>query len=360
VVAGPARREAIERAEAFCAAFGLQTPILLAPMAGACPPALSVAVAEAGGMGACGALLFSPTEIAQWAEDFRKASSRPFQINLWTADPAPRRDAAHEAEVARFVSRWTAPADPLVVAPRDFDAQFDAAVAAAPDAISSIMGLFPDRHVAALKEAQIPWLATATTLSEARRAAAAGADAIIAQGAEAGGHRGAFDMERAEQSAVGLFALAPAIADAVDLPVIAAGGIADARGVAAALTLGASAVMVGTAFLRAPEARIAPSWAANLGLAAPEDAVLTRAFSGRAGRALYTDYVAAAGAPAAPRPAPYPVQRALTQAMRGEGARLDDLARIQAWAGQSARHAETRPAGEITAALWSGARALLA
>ena len=353
-----AAKDSLRRAEGFAKAFGLGAPILLAPMAGACPPALSAAVAEAGGMGACGGVLMTPEKIAAWTDDFRALSTKPFQINLWTADPSPVRDAAQEAVWAERLSQWAPTTPPGPLAPRDFEAQFEAALAASPDAFSTIMGLLADRHARALREAGIPWLATATTLAEARRAADAGADAIIVQGMEAGGHRGAFVDARADVDLVGLFALIPAVADALDLPVIAAGGIADARGAAAALTLGASAVMIGTAFLRSAEAALPSAWSDALGAAAPEDTQVTRAFSGRPGRALRTEYLQSLDG--APPPAPYPVQRALTEAMRTAGVRENDLARMQAWAGQSAALAKPGRAGDILAGIWSGAQALLA
>lgn len=362
----PSIPPAIARAEAFCAAHGLRVPILLAPMAGACPPSLSIAVASAGGLGACGALLMQPAAIQTWAEDVRAGGNGAFQMNLWIPDPPPARDPAAEAAVRTFLSAWgpAVPPEAAGATPPDFEAQCEAILKAGPAIVSSIMGLYPPAFVARLKDRGIKWFANATTVAEAKAAEAAGADAIVAQGMEAGGHRGAFEAGRAEAGMIGLFALVPAVVDAVvdavSVPVIASGGIADSRGVAAALILGASAVQIGTGFLRSPEAKIAPAWADALARTQPEQTIVTRAFSGRVGRGIATAYARAANAPDAPPPAPYPVQRGLTQAMRDAAAKDGDLDRMQAWAGQSARLALARPAREIVEGLWSGAQALLA
>ncbi len=246
------------------------------------------------------------------------------------------------------------------VAPQDFTAQCEAVLAAAPAVASSIMGLYPPGFVARLKDRGIAWFANVTTVAEALAAEAAGADAVVAQGMEAGGHRGSFDAGAAERSLVGLFALVPAVADAVQVPVIATGGIADARGAAAALLLGASAVQVGTGLLRCPEAGTHPAWANALARTRPEGTALTRAFSGRTGRAVATEYVRAAALPDAPAPAPYPVQRGLTAAMRAAGQRGGDVERMQAWAGQSAALARMEPAGALVRRLWDEAQGLLA
>ena len=245
---------ALARAAAFCDAFNLRVPILMAPMAGACPPALAIAVANAGGLGGCGALLMSPTAIRAWAANVRAGSNGAFQLNLWVPDPPPKRDPAAEDAVRAFLAHWgpQVPQEAADVPPIDFAAQCEAMLEAGPPIISSIMGLYPESFVARMKQRGIRWFATATTVAEARAAEAAGADVIIAQGMEAGGHRGAFEADHAETRLVGLFALLPAIADAVKVPVVATGGIADARGVAAALLLGASAVQVGTGLLRSP------------------------------------------------------------------------------------------------------------
>jgi nitronate monooxygenase len=349
------------RVARFCERFGLRIPLLLSPMAGACPVPLAAAVANAGGMGAMGAVLSQPQDIVAWMAAFREASAAPAQVNLWIPDPAPARDAAAEARLRAFLAQWgpQVPEAAGDAAPAAFDAQFDALLTARPAVASSIMGVFRPDQVARLKSAGIAWFACATTLEEALAAQAAGADAVVAQGAEAGGHRGAFDTGRAALQMTGLFALLPRLVDHLDIPVIAAGGIADARGIAAALTLGASAVQIGTGFLRTPEAALPSAWADALAAAEPEQTQPTRAFSGRLGRALLTPYVRAAAAPDAPPPAPYPVQRGLTAAMRQAAARDNRLAAMQAWAGQSAWMAPAQPAGELVAQWWRQAQALL-
>jgi nitronate monooxygenase len=352
---------AVARADDFCALHKLRIPILLAPMASACPPSLSIAIANAGGMGACGALMMPPDAIKLWAAETRAGSEGPFQLNLWVPDPLPTRDSAVDGAVRAFLRQWgpdVAREAGNATLP-DFAAQCDAMLEAKPAAISSIMGIYPPALVHRMKAQGIKWFATVTTVAEANLAEQAGADAIVAQGMEAGGHRGAFDAARAEAEMVGLFALLPAIVDAVSVPVIATGGIADARGVAAALLLGASAVQVGTGFLRCPEAKLPPAWADGLARTLPEQTLITRAFSGRPGRSIATAYARAAAAPDAPAPAPYPVQRGLTQAMRDLGLKTSDLDRMQAWAGQSAALATARPAAEVARELWEGALALL-
>jgi Dioxygenases related to 2-nitropropane dioxygenase len=154
---------------------------------------------------------------------------------------------------------------------------------------------------------------------------------------------------------VGLFSLLPAVVDAVEIPVVATGGIADARGVAAALMLGASAVQVGTGFLRCPEAKTSPAWADAIARTCPEDTVVTRVFSGRPGRGIMNDYVRAATSRDAPSPAPYPVQRALTLTMRSAARDAGDVTRMQMWAGQSAALARDVPAADVVRLLWDGA-----
>lgn len=339
----------------------MRVPILLAPMAGACPSSLSIAVANAGGMGAMGALLTPPNGIRDWVREFRNQSHGPFQLNIWIPDPQPARNPAAEDRIREFLADWGPPVSSSAgnAALPDFDAQCEAILEAAPPVVSSIMGVFPPPFVARLKQRGAAWFATATTLAEAKIAADAGADSIVAQGFEAGGHRGSFDPSAAEREAVGLFALLPCLADRIALPVIAAGGIGDGRGIAAALTLGASAVMLGSAFLRCPEAQTHPAWADALAVLPPEGTMLTRAFTGRLGRAIATDFVRAAASPDAPPPALYPVQRGLTVAMKQAGAAAGDYHRMQVWAGQSAAMAQAIPAAGLIQEMWRMAQTLL-
>lgn len=213
-----------ERIDAFCRRYALEMPILQAPMAGACPASLAIAVANAGGMGGLGALVTTPQGIRDWVAEFRAQSEGRFQLNVWTPDPLPVRDAEAEQRVRDFLAKWGPPASPEAgdARPIDFDAQCQVFLELAPPVVSSIMGLFPPDFVNECKRRGIAWFACATTLLEALQARDSGADAIVVQGIEAGGHRGSFDAAAAERQGGTLFSLLPRIAGKVtDVPLIA-------------------------------------------------------------------------------------------------------------------------------------------
>ena len=344
------------RAEEFCRRFGIGVPILMGPMAGSSPPALAAAVAAGGGMGGCGALLMDGDAIADWAASFRSRSNGAFQINTWVPDPEPAPDrTAVERMGALLASRGVAIGPVARSGLPDFEAQCDAIIAAGPTAASSIMGLFPPEVVSRFKRQGIAWFATVTSIAEAKAASTAGADALVVSGVEAGGHRGAFDPDAAARQGGTLFALLPIIADAVPLPLVAAGSIADGRGVAAALTLGASAAQIGTALLRTPEAGTPRPWADALARTLPEDTVLTRAYSGRLARAVRNDWTDEVGDQALP----YPAQRQATLPLRARALDDGDPATMQMWAGQAASLARPEPAGDVVRRLWREADAIL-
>ncbi len=349
------------RVDKFCECLGTKLPILLAPMAGACPPELSISIANAGGLGACGVLLMSPQQIKEWSSTFKAVSDGPFQLNNWIPDPEPIRDTHEEQTVRDFLSQFSGEDQPdgVDTAAPDFNAQCDAMLEANPRVISSIMGVYPDEFITQIKSRGIIWFATATTVQEAVEAERKGADVIVAQGMEAGGHRGTFHADDAERSLAGLFSLIPAIVNSVNLPVVATGGIADSRGIVSALVLGASAVQIGTGFLRCPEAGIPTSWADEIGNSTPDSTMLTRSFTGRLGRSIATAYAEAAAASDAPNPRPYPIQRALTKQLTAAGRRDNNLDKIQAWAGQSGFLTKPIPADRLVRELWERALDLL-
>ena len=220
-----------------------------------------------------------------------------------------------------------------------------------PNVISSIMGLFKPSFVSELKEQRIKWFATVTSVGEAIIAGEAGADALVVQGSEAGGHRGNFCTDYSQS--VGLMALLPTVSDAVAIPIIATGGIADSRGVSAAIMLGASAVQIGTGLLRTPEADVPTAWADALKNTLPEDTVISKAYTGKPGRAKRNQFTDAAGNSLNPAPAPFPIQRFLTAKMRSKAVAENNIATMQAWAGQAASLAKEFDAGELIQNIWA-------
>jgi nitronate monooxygenase len=332
----------------------LPIPIVQAPMVGASLDELTVAVSEAGGLGALAAAALPPADIGPMIDQVRGRTARPFAVNLFSgprANPAPGEVDAAIARLAPWYAELglDPPETPNQFAP-DFDAQFEALVTAAPPVATFTFGLVPAERIARLQAAGVLVVGTATTVAEARAWAAAGADGICAQGFEAGGHRGHF-LDDIEGSLVGTLALVSTIQAAVDLPVIAAGGIMEGRGVAAALALGASAVQMGTAFLLAEEATTPAPWRRAIGEASDDPTRLTRAFSGRYARGIENRFMRLMHGVEGEVPA-YPVQNRLTQPLRAAAAKADDPELISLWAGQAVRLAQPGRAADMVRRWW--------
>jgi nitronate monooxygenase len=221
---------------------------------------------------------------------------------------------------------------------------------------SFTFGIPPREMLEACRKAGILTMGTATTVAEARALEQAGVDFVCAQGAEAGGHRGTFDRD-ADPPLIGTMALVPQIAGAVGVPVIAAGGIMDGRGVAAALALGASAVSMGTAFLLCPEAGTSAPYRAALREARDDSTVITRAFSGRSARGLSNRFTREMAGAAL---APFPVQNALTREIRAAAGKAGDSSLLSLWAGQGAPLSREVPARELAARIVREADAAIA
>jgi nitronate monooxygenase len=263
-----------------------------------------------------------------------------------------------ESALARLAPWYAEVGAPLPAAlhqyGQDFAAQLEALTQAAPPVASFAFSVLTKAQVEPLHRAGTYVVGTANTVAEARAWAEAGADGICAQGSEAGGHRGNF-LAEIDASLVGTMALVVTVRQAVDLPVIAAGGIMDGRGVAAALALGASAVQMGSAFLLADEATNGPTWQAAL-RDAPDDATrLTRAFSGRYARGLENRFLREMRGVQEDVPA-YPVQNRLTQAMRAAANQAGDPEMMSLWAGQAATLARPGQAGEMVKLCWAQAQ----
>lgn len=315
----------LQRSAAFTRKLNCTCPIVLAPMASISGTDLSASVMAAGGVGGCGAVTMAPKQIRAWARELRERSAGPYQINLWVPGAPHSHDPKIEEGQRAFLRKWGPQPHCLDSVPLPvYEEQCQAVLEARPTIASSIMGLFKPSFVDQLKSAGIAWWATITTAKEARDAVDAGADAIIVQGLEARGHRGAFDPEEALTHQVGLFALLPHVCDAVSVPVIAAGGIADGRTVAAALTLGASGVQIGTGFLCTDEAKMPDVYRDHLNALKPHNAVLTASFTGRQGRVVNNSFVQASRNIDAPPSLPFPEQFLLTQTMREEAALQQD------------------------------------
>ncbi|WP_027134586.1 NAD(P)H-dependent flavin oxidoreductase [Geminicoccus roseus] len=271
--------------------FGIELPVIQAPMAGATTPDMVVAVSEAGGLGSLPSAQYAPAQLSEALAGIRQRTARPINVNFFCHRP-PGEDPAAQARWRELLAPYYREAGLDDVAPpggagrAPFDDAFCEVVEAfRPPVVSFHFGLPEPRLLDRVRRTGARILSSATTVGEALWLAGRGVDAVIAMGAEAGGHRGNFltgDMS----GQVGTIALVPQIVDAVKVPVIAAGGIADPRGVAAAMALGAAAVQVGTAYLFTREASVSPLYREALLAAAGDETALTNLFTGRPARGI--------------------------------------------------------------------------
>lgn len=340
----------------------IDLPILQAPMAGASTAELAAAVSNAGGLGALGTAMMSPAQVRDAAAALRSLTNKPFNLNFFVhAEPdlAGYDGAAMRGALAPFFAELELGEvpEPASPAPTFNDEMLELVLELRPRVASFHFGLPGAHAVKALKEAGIVILGSATTAAEARALETGGADTIIAQGHEAGGHRGTF-LDHVDLGTVGTMALVPQVADTVGVPVIAAGGIGDARGVAAAFMLGAAGVQLGTAYLACPEASVHPIHRKALAEASDHSTVVTKLFSGRPARAI-RNRLTEELRPLEGSAAPFPAQRPLIAPLTSASARTNRAEFMQLWSGQAAALSKAEPAAEKTLRLMREAAELL-
>jgi len=343
-------------------ALGIEVPIIQAPMAGSDSVALAQAVAKAGGLGSLACALLTPEQMREVVREFRGGWDKPINLNFFCH--------AMVAPDAGAVERWKRVLRPhyerlgLDIEPvgesrlrMPFDEEACLAVEEiTPEIVSFHFGLPDTALMERLKRRGIKILASATSVREAKWLEEHGCDAVIAQGSEAGGHRGMFLEENIESQA-GLFALLPQVVDAVRVPVVAAGGIADACGVAAALALGAGAVQIGTAYLKCPEAKISPLYRKALDSVGDNETAITNLFSGRPARGIVNRFMRESG-PMSSDVLAFPFSATYIAPLRAASEKAGSTDYMQMWAGQAARLAKSMPAEELTRSLWDDAMKL--
>lgn len=335
----------------FLTQFGIDHPVIQAPMAGSSTPEMAIAVSEVGGLGSLPSALYSESDLRMALEKIRAATHRPINLNFFSHTNPPDDPARQTAWAQRLSGYYVENGlDPNMVLPATGRAPFNETLATLveecrPEIVSFHFGLPAAPLVDRVKATGAKVISSATSVAEARWLAARGVDAVIAMGAEAGGHRGHFLTDDLSDL-IGTFALVPQIVDAVDVPVIAAGGIVDRRGVEAALALGAAAVQVGTAYLLTPEAKIADVYRKAL-LSPDRPTALTNLFTGRPARGIVNRLMRELGpisdlAPAFPTAgtAIAPLRRIAEEAGR------DDFSPL--WAGQAFPRAKPMSAAALT------------
>jgi nitronate monooxygenase len=335
----------------------IEAPIIQAPMAGVSTPEMAAAVSNAGALGSIGVGATDAKGAREMMAAFRERSRGSLNVNVFCHAPA-RADRAREAkwlerlrpEFERFGARPPAALHEIYRSFVEDDEMLATLVADKPKVVSFHFGVPAPERVRALRAAGIVLLGTATNLVEARTLAAAGVDAIVAQGFEAGGHRGTFEPD-APDDALSTLALTQGLARALDRPIVAAGGIMDGAGIDAVLKLGASAAQLGTAFVPCDESAIDAGYRAALESDAAHHTVMTRAISGRPARCL-TNRFTALGADVPAREVPdYPIAYDAGKALHAAGRAKGDFGFGAQWAGQGAPRARRLPAGQLVALL---------
>lgn len=332
--------------------FGIELPIIQAPLAGLVFSDMVVAVSEAGGLGSLPCALLSVEQAHGELEIIRRKTSRPINVNFFCHRP-PQDDPARESIWRRRLDAYFVelgldhgtPFPNSTRAPFD-DKMCDLVMEFNPEVVSFHFGLPDKALLARVRKAGAKILSSATSVEEARWLEDQGCDAIVAQGYEAGGHRGIFLTQDVSTQA-GTMALVPQVVDAVKAPVIAAGGIADGRGMVAAFALGASAVQIGTGYMLCPEARISPVHRQALRNAKDDQTALTNVFTGRPARAIMNRLVREVG-PMSDIVPEFPLAAAALAPLRSKAEMAGSGDFTPLWSGQAARLARELPAAELT------------
>ncbi|HVT23497.1 MAG TPA: nitronate monooxygenase [Rhizomicrobium sp.] len=337
--------------------LGISLPIIQAPMAGTSTPAMAAAVSNAGGLGSLGLGATDAAGAREMIAKTRAASNRSFNVNLFCHKPAvadPAREAGWIERLRPVFAQYGAePPSRLREIYKSFvdnDEMLEMLLAERPAVVSFHFGLPPADRISALRDAGIVLLASATNLGDARAIEAAGIDAVVAQGYEAGGHRGMFD-EDAPDEKLGTMALTRLLVRELEIPVISAGGIMDGAGIAAALVLGASAAQMGTAFIACPESSADAAYRALLLSAGAEHTAMTRAISGRPARSLANKFTAIGEAALDKEIAGYPMAYDAGKALNAAAKAKGESGFGAQWAGQAAPLARSLPAAELIAQL---------
>jgi nitronate monooxygenase len=337
--------------------LGIEVPIIQAPMAGVSSPAMAAAVANAGALGSIGIGATNAAGARQMMAEVRERSSGPFNVNVFCHQPAKSNPAVEAAWIERlrpeFNRLGAEPPTALTEIYKSFvedDDMLATLLADKPKVVSFHFGAPPPDRVRALRDADIVLLGSATSVDEAGMLVRAGVHAVVAQGYEAGGHRGVFDPD-APDDRLGTMALTRLLVRQLDVPVIAAGGIMDGAGVSAALRLGAAAVQLGTAFIACPESLADAGYRAALASDAAHHTVMTRAISGRPARCLSNRFTALEQViPAHEIPA-YPIAYDAGKALNGAGKSAGEPGFGAQWAGQGAPLARVLPAANLVTTL---------